>query len=74
MAEKRTRRSKTEVLQEKLNKAKADKDKYTAKISELDKTISTLEKELNSKRVDEVMAEISAQGLSIDQALEKLRS
>ena len=28
----------------------------------------------NEQRVDEVMAEITAQGLTIDQALEKLRS
>lgn len=72
MAEKRTRRSRSEVLQEKLDKAKADREKYTQKIAELDKTISTLEEELTSSRSEEIMAEIAAQGLSIDEALAKL--
>ena len=39
-----------------------------------DDQIKQIEEELNEQRVDEVMAEITAQGLTIDQALEKLRS
>lgn len=74
MAEKRTRRSRTEVLQEKLDKAKADKQKYEEKIAELDETIKNIEEELNAQRVDEVMSIISEQGLSIDEAIEKLRA
>lgn len=74
MAEKRTRRSRAEVLQKKLNKAKSDKEKYTAKIEEITTQIEQLQEELNAQRIEEVMAEISSQGLTIDQALEKLRS
>lgn len=74
MAEKRTRRSRSEVLQEKLDKAKADKEKYTQKIAELDETIKNLEEELNAQRIDEVMTVINEQGLSIDAAIEKLKS
>jgi hypothetical protein len=40
----------------------------------IDDQIKQIEEELNEQRVDEVMAEITAQGLTIDQALEKLRS
>lgn len=74
MTEKRTRRSKTEILQERLNKALSDKEKYTEKIAEIDETIQSLEEELNAQRIDEVMTVINEQGLSIDAAIEKLRS
>lgn len=75
MAEgKRTRRSRSEVLQSKLEKLKEDQVKYTQKLQLIDDQIKQLEEELNEQRVDEVMAEITAQGLTIDQALEKLRS
>lgn len=75
MAEgKRTRRSRSEVLQSKLEKLKEDQVKYTQKIQAIDDQIKQIEDELNEQRVDEVMAEITAQGLTIDQALEKLRS
>ena len=71
---KRTRRSRSEVLQSKLEKLKEDQVKYTQKLQVIDDQIKQLEEELNEQRVDEVMAEITAQGLTIDQALEKLRS
>ena len=75
MAEgKRTRRSRSEVLQSKLEKLKEDQVKYTQKLQVINDQIEQLEDELNEQRVDEVMAEITAQGLTIDQALEKLRS
>ena len=75
MAEgKRTRRSRSEVLQSKLEKLKEDQVKYTQKLQLIDDQIKQLEEKLNEQRVDEVMAEITAQGLTIDQALEKLRS
>lgn len=75
MAEgKRTRRSRSEVLQGKLEKLKEDQVKYTQKLQVIDDQIKQIEEELNEQRVDEVMAEITAQGLTIDQALEKLRS
>ena len=74
MTEKRTRRSKTEILQERLDKALSDKEKYTEKIAEIDETIQSLEEELNAQRIDEVMTVINEQGLSIDAAIEKLRS
>lgn len=71
---KRTRRSRSEVLQSKLEKLKEDQVKYTQKLQVIDDQIKQIEEELNEQRVDEVMAEITAQGLTIDQALEKLRS
>jgi Arc/MetJ-type ribon-helix-helix transcriptional regulator len=75
MAEgKRTRRSRSEVLQSKLEKLKKDQVKYTQKLQVIDDQVKQIEDELNEQRVDEVMAEITAQGLTIDQALEKLRS
>ena len=75
MAEgKRTRRSRSEVLQSKLEKLKEDQVKYTQKLQVIDDQIKQIEEELNEQRVDEVMAEFTAQGLTIDQALEKLRS
>ena len=75
MAEgKRTRRSRSEVLQSKLEKLKEDQVKYTQNLQVIDDQIKQIEDELNEQRVDEVMAEITAQGLTIDQALEKLRS
>ena len=75
MAEgKRTRRSRSEVLQSRLEKLEEDQVKYTQKLQVIDDQIKQLEEELNEQRVDEVMAEITAQGLTIDQALEKLRS
>ena len=75
MAEgKRTRRSRSEVLQSKLEKLKEDQVKYTQKLQVINDQINQIEDELNEQRVDEVMAEITAQGLTIDQALEKLRS
>ena len=75
MAEgKRTRRSRSEVLQSKLEKLKEDQVKYTQKLQVIDDQIKQLEEELNEQRVDEVMAEITAQVLTIDQALEKLRT
>lgn len=42
MAEKRTRRSKAEVLAAKLEKAKNDKQKYEEKIAALDEEIEQL--------------------------------
>lgn len=75
MAEgKRTRRSRSEVLQSKLEKLKEDQVKYTQKLQLINDQIKQIEDELNEQHVDEVMAEITAQGLTIDQALEKLRS
>ena len=62
------------VLQSKLEKLKEDQVKYTQKLQVIDDQIKQIEEELNEQRVDEVMAEITAQGLTIDQALEKLRS
>ena len=61
-------------MQSKLEKLKEDQVKYTQKLQVIDDQIKQLEEELNEQRVDEVMAEITAQGLTIDQALEKLRS
>ena len=70
----RTRRTRTEVITEKLAKAKEDKEKYPAKIAELNDTIKKLEEELNSQRQDEVMAAIADSGVSIDDAIEAIRS
>lgn len=74
MSEKRTRRSRSEVLSAKLEKAKSDKIKYENKISALDEEISKLEDELNSERIDEVISVINEQGLSIDDAIAKLKA
>ena len=74
MAEKRTRRSKAEVLATKLEKAKNDKQKYEEKIAALDEEIKNLEEELNAQRVDEVISVINEQGLSIEDAIEKLKA
>lgn len=75
MAEgKRTRRSKTEVLSEKLEKAKASRDKAAAKVAALDEEIKKLEEELNAQRIDEVVSVINEQGLSIEDAIAKLKA
>lgn len=74
MAEKRTRRTRSEVISDKIAKLTADKEKYTAKIEEITAQIEELTNELNAQRVDEVMATISEQGLTIDQAIEKLKA
>lgn len=75
MAEgKRTRRSKTEVLTAKLEKAQADKKKYKEKVASLDEEIKKLEEELNAQRIDEVVSVINEQGLSIEDAIAKLKA
>lgn len=74
MAEKRTRRSKTEVLNAKLAKAKADKQRYAEKVAALDEEIKKLEEELNAQRIDEVVSVINEQGLSIEDAIAKLKA
>lgn len=74
MAEKRTRRSKAEVLATKLENAKNDKQKYEEKIAALDEEIKNLEEELNAQRVDEVISVINEQGLSIEDAIAKLKA
>lgn len=74
MAEKRTRRSKAEVLAAKLEKAKNDKQKYEEKIAALDEEIEQLEEELNAQRIDEVVSVINEQGLSIEDAIAKLKA
>ena len=71
--EKRTRRSRSEVLQDKLAKLNADKEKYAQKVDSITKQIEELQEELNAQRIDEVLSVIQEQGLSIDQAIEKLR-
>jgi predicted nucleic acid-binding Zn-ribbon protein len=71
--EKRTRRSRSEVLQDKLAKLNADKEKYAQKVDSINKQIEELQEELNAQRIDEVLSVIQEQGLSIDQAIEKLR-
>jgi prefoldin subunit 5 len=71
--EKRTRRSRSEVLQDKLAKLNADKEKYAQKLDSITKQIEELQEELNAQRIDEVLSVIQEQGLSIDQAIEKLR-
>jgi flagellar capping protein FliD len=71
--EKRTRRSRSEVLQGKLAKLNADKEKYAQKVDSINKQIEELQEELNAQRIDEVLSVIQEQGLSIDQAIEKLR-
>ena len=71
--EKRTRRSRSEVLQDKLAKLNADKEKYTQKLDSITKQIEELQEELKAQRIDEVLSVIQEQGLSIDQAIEKLR-
>ena len=74
MGEKRIRRSKTEVLNAKLAKAKADKQRYEEKVSALDEEIKRLEDELNAQRIDEVVSVINEQGLSIEDAIAKLKA
>ena len=71
--EKRTRRSRSEVLQDKLAKLNADKEKYAQKVDSINKQIEELQEELNAQRIDEVLSVIQKQRLSIDQAIEKLR-
>lgn len=74
MTEKRTRRSKAEVLAAKLEKAKSDKQKYEEKVAALDEEIKKLEEELNAQRIDEVVSVINEQGLSIEDAIAKLKA
>ena len=74
MAEKRTRRTRSEIITDKIAKLTTDKEKYENKAKEISSQIEQLREELNAQRVDEVMAVISEQKLSIDQAIVKLRS
>ena len=74
MAEKRTRRTRSEIITDKIAKLTVDKEKYENKAKEIASQIEQLREELNAQRVDEVMAVISEQNLSIDQAIVKLRS
>ena len=74
MGEKRTRRSKTEVLNAKLVKAKADKQRYEAKAAALEDEIKKLEDALNAQRIDEVVSVINERGLSIEDAIAKLKA
>ena len=74
MAEKRTRRTRSEIITDKIAKLTSDKEKYENKAKEISSQIEQLREELNAQRVDEVMAVISEQKLSIDQAIVKLRS
>lgn len=74
MAEKRTRRSKAEVLAAKLEKSKSDKQKYEERVAALDEEIKKLEEELNAQRIDEVVSVINEQGLSIEDAIAKLKA
>ena len=71
--EKRTRRSRSEVLQDKLAKLNADTEKYTQKLDSITKQIEELQEELNAQRIDEVLSVIQEQGLLIDQEIERLR-
>ncbi len=59
------------MISDKIAKLTADKEKYEAKIEEITAQIEELTNELNAQRVDEVMAVINEQNLSIDQAIEK---
>ena len=74
MAEKRTRRTRSEIITDKIAKLTADKEKYESKAKEISSQIEQLREELNAQRVDEVMAVISEQKLSIDQSIVNLRS
>ena len=74
MAEKRTRRSKAEGVAAKLEKAKREKQKYEEKVAALDEEIKKLEEELNAQRIDEVVSVINEQGLSIEDAIAKLKA
>jgi len=71
--EKRTRRSRSEMLSNKLTKLNEDNEKYAKKLDSITKQIEELQEELNAQRIDEVLSVIQEQGLSIDQAIEKLR-
>ena len=48
-------------------------EKYAKKLDSITKQIEELQEELNAQRIDEVLSVIQEQGLSIDQAIEKLR-
>lgn len=61
------------MLQDKLAKLNADKEKYAQKVDSINKQIEELQEELNAQRIDEVLSVIQEQGLSIDQAIERLR-
>lgn len=73
MAEKRTRRTKTEVINAKIEKINADKAKYAEKIAELDDELKELQNQLNLLRQDEVMAAINESGLSLDEAINRIK-
>ena len=67
------RRSRSEVLQDKLAKLNADKEKCSQKLDSITKQIEELQEELNAQRIDEVLSVIQEQGLLIDQEIERLR-
>lgn len=73
MAEKRVRRTRVQIIDDKIAKAQAEKEKYQAKIAELDEQIQALQDEQNTQRQDEVMEAIRSAGLSIDDAIAKIK-
>lgn len=74
MAERKPRRPRSIVLQEKIDVAKQKKSSYEEKIAALDEEIKQLEEELNAQRIDEVVSVINEQGLSIEDAIAKLKA
>ena len=61
------------MLSDKLSKLNEDNEKYAKKLDSITKQIEELQEALNAQRIDEVLSVIQEQGLSIDQAIEKLR-
>lgn len=66
------RRSKTDLIQAKLDKAISDKEKYTAKITELDSTIKDLQQQLEASKIDLIAESLQANNLTVSEALEAL--
>lgn len=69
----RTRRSRSEVINEKISTLTAQKEKYTQKIADIDEELKKLQEELNNSRTEEVMSAIASSPYSIDQVLEMLK-
>lgn len=69
---KRTRRTRNEILQDKISKLEEQRKTLAGKISDIDKEVKKLEEELNNSRIDELAAKLQSTGLSVDEALAAL--
>lgn len=66
------RRSKTDIIQGKLDKAFEQKAKYTQKLADLDKTIKELQEDLEKSKLSLLTESLEENHLSVDEAIDAL--